>query len=223
MKEKIRNMVLSLGADVCGFAGIERFEDAPEGFHPADIYKDCKSLIVFGLSLPKGLTYVEPRLIYGYFNELACPEIDRIAFKAAKLVESNDNGIAVPIPCDSPYEYWDEEKSEGRGLLSMKHAAVRAGLGTLGKNTLLLNRNFGNLLTIGVILTNLEIESDDLADSICLEGCQLCIRSCPVNALDGISAIQKNCRSNTYGKTKRGFDTVDCNTCRTICPRRFGI
>ena len=43
------------------------------------------------------------------------------------------HGVAVPIPADGPVEYWDEEELEGRGILSMKHAAVNAGLGTLGK------------------------------------------------------------------------------------------
>ena len=36
------------------------------------------------------------------------------------------------------------------------------------------------------------------------------------------SVDQKRCRINTYGKTARGFDTVDCNNCRTVCPMRFG-
>ncbi|NNJ31713.1 hypothetical protein [Lacrimispora defluvii] len=27
----------------------------------------------------------------------------------------------------------------------------------------------------------------------------------------------------SYGKTKRGFETVECNRCRTVCPMGFGI
>ena len=105
----------------------------------------------------------------------------------------------------------------------MKHAAVQAGFGALGKNSLLLNSRYGNLLTVGAILTDMKIESDPLAESICIKGCDLCIRNCPVQALDGIGANQKSCRPNAYGKTERGFGTVECNKCRTVCPRRFGI
>ena len=36
-----------------------------------------------------------------------------------------------PIPCDEPYEFWDDEKKHGRGILSLKHAGVLAGLGTI--------------------------------------------------------------------------------------------
>lgn len=33
---------------------------------------------------------------------------------------------------------------------------------------------------------------------------------------------QKLCRLNTYGKNERGFETVDCNQCRSACPRALG-
>ncbi len=37
MENKIKEAILSYGADVCGIASIERFVDAPEGFSPKDI------------------------------------------------------------------------------------------------------------------------------------------------------------------------------------------
>ena len=121
MENKIKEIILNLGADVCGIANIDRFSEAPAGFHPRDILPDCKSVIVFGIALPKGLTKVEPRLIYGHFNYSTCPEVDWVAFRAAKEIERLCGGYAVPLPSDSPYEYWDAEKLEGRGLISMKH------------------------------------------------------------------------------------------------------
>jgi len=125
---------------VCGVANIDRFSEAPAGFHPKDIFSTCQSVIVIGIALPKGLTKVEPRLIYGHFNYGTCPEVDWIALRTAKEIEKLSGWFAVPLPSDGPYEFWDAEKLEGRGLLSMKHAAVLAGLGTLGKNTLLLTQ-----------------------------------------------------------------------------------
>lgn len=222
MKEAIRKRVLDLGADVCGFANIKRFIQAPAGFHPGDLYHDCKSVIVIGFALPKSLFAVKPDLLYGHFNYLTGPKVDQMAMMTARIIEDGYGGIAVPVPCDGPYDYWDSEKMEGRGLISMKHVAVYAGLGTLGKNTLLLNAKYGNRLTIGAILTNLELESDDYAESICKEGCNLCLKSCPVQALGAASVNQKLCRNNTYGTTTRGFDAVFCNTCRSVCLMRFG-
>ncbi|HEX3075395.1 MAG TPA: epoxyqueuosine reductase [Lachnospiraceae bacterium] len=222
MKEDIRKIVLDLGADVCGFASVERFDHAPEGYHPRDSYSDCKTVVVIGLALPKGLYEVKPDLIYGHFNNLTCHEVDRVSMMVAKVIEEAYDGVAVPLPCDGPYEYWDSDKMEGHGLMSMKHAAVNAGIGTMGKNTLLINPKYGNRLTVGAILTNLELSSDEYAEPSCINGCNICVKSCPVQAISAELVNQKLCRSNTYGKTERGFDTVECNHCRSVCPMRFG-
>jgi len=223
MKEEIRNRILDFGADVCGFSGIDRFNGAPEGFHPCDIFKDCKSVIAFGMAIPKGIFLSEPRLIYSYYNNFVCSQTDRIAFQTAAMLEKFYHGAAVPLPSDGPYDYWNEEKMEGRGLLSMKHAAFFAGIGSFGKSSLLLNRDYGNRLVIGCVLTDVIMEADEFAPDLCLESCDLCIRNCPTGALSEKGVEQKPCRMNSYGKTKRGFDTVECNACRTVCPMRFGL
>lgn len=91
------------------------------------------------------------------------------------------------------------------------------------KNILLLNPKYGNELTIGVILTDLDLKSDDLYENICIKESHKCIENYPVGAIQEVSVVQKLCRNNAYGKTKRGFDTVECNKCRTVCPMRYGI
>lgn len=223
MKDTIKRLILSYGADVCGIANIDRFSDSPIGFSPCDIFENCKSVITFGMALPKGLTKVNPRLIYGHFNEYSCMEVDRIALKGAKEIEKQFNCSAVPMPCDCPLEYWDNSSMTARGLISMKHAAVFSGLGSLGKNTLLINPIYGNLMTIGAILTDLELESDELCGDLCINGCTKCLDSCPVHAIQNGSVNQKLCRNHTYGKTERGFSTVDCNKCRSVCPLKYGM
>jgi epoxyqueuosine reductase QueG len=69
-------------------------------------------------------------------------ETDRIGYGlSTKLL---DYGVeTVPIPCDSPYEHWEPERTHGCGILSMRHAGQLAGLGVLGNNTLLVNENTG--------------------------------------------------------------------------------
>ncbi|GHT58522.1 (Fe-S)-binding protein [Bacteroidia bacterium] len=222
MKEKIRTLVLSLGADICGFAHIDRFDNAPKGFNPADIFPDCRSVIAFGIALPKGLAGINPRLVYGYFNSFTFPETDKIALQTAKRMEEDYPCTAVPVPCDSPYEYWDAENMEGRGLISMNHTAVAAGLGAIGKSSLLLNPRYGNMLTLGALLTDLDLPSDPVSENICKDNCRKCMDNCPVGAIENGRVNQKLCRNNTYGKTQRGFDTVDCNRCRTVCPMNYG-
>ncbi len=224
MKEQIRKIVLSTGADLCGFANIERFDNAPVGYHPTDIYPKCKSVISYGIALPKGLTKVDSRLIYGHYNSISCPEVDLIGFRSAKKIEAEFNCVVVPMPCDAPYEYWDKDNMEGRGLLSMKNIAVLAGLGSIGKSSLFLTKQYGNMVTLGAMLTDLEISSDEISKNICIDKCHKCIDVCPVKAINNDGTVnQKRCRENAYGKTARGFDTVDCNKCRVSCPRNNHI
>ena len=146
-----------------------------------------------------------------------------MVFAAAKIIEKECGGICVPIPSDDPYEYWEEETMTGKGLLSMKHVAVACGIGQIGKSSLLLNPEYGNRLVLGAILTNVDFESDPFSKNICIPRCTKCIDSCPVLAIQENSVTQKKCRQNTYGKTTRGFATVDCNKCRSECPMRDGI
>lgn len=216
MKDKIKEIFISLGADVCGIANIESFTDSLKGFNPADIYDGCKSVIVFAKRIPTGLAQVSPRIIYQHFNGISPVELDRIAYLASNEIESKFDAVAVPVPSDGPYEYWDEEKLEGRGLISMKHAAVLAGIGTMGKSTLLLNEKYGSMLTIGAVLTNLNLPSDIPAESICLKGCRICIDNCLVHAIDENGVNQKLCRKHAYAVNARGFDVVNCNRCRTM-------
>ena len=130
----------------------------------------------------------------------------------------------VPIPSDDPSEYWEPAGSYARGILSLRHAGQLAGLGVLGKNTLLINDKFGNMIHLGALLLNLELEADPIAGyEACKKDCQLCIRSCPKSALDGITVNQQACRTLSNYKNERGFILKKCWECRKVCPSYSGV
>ncbi len=222
IEQKVKQIFLNLGADVCGIAGIDRFANAPAGFHPSDIYKECRSVIVFAKRMPRGLASVNPRIVYNHANDLNILEVDRIAYQASGALEES-GCVAIPLPCDSPYDYWEEDTLHGKGILSMRHAAALAGLGSFGKNTLLINRKYGNFISIGCVLTNLDLASDPLEEELCLKNCRLCMDNCPACALNGQTVDQKLCRTYTYSTNGRGFSIVNCNICRTVCPMSLGV
>ena len=64
-----------------------------------------------------------------------------------------------------------------------KFAASRAGLGFIGKNTLLLSRKYGPWLFLSEIVTNLELP-EDLPDTADCGTCRSCQDVCPTGALD---------------------------------------
>ena len=222
MKDWLREMATGLGADVCGFAKASDFANAPAGFRPTDAWKACESVMVIGLALPMGAMVADTRLSYTRYNELMTQRIDLLALDIARQLERETGRPCVPLPSDDPYDDYDPVTHTGRGVVSMKHAAVLAGLGRLGKSTLLLNRNFGNRLTIGALLLDIPLESDARAPEVCLPGCNVCVDACPAHAIRGGVVDQMKCREVAYITNARGFSITNCRACRDVCPVRFG-
>ena len=86
----------------------------------------------------------------------------------------------------------------GQGSLLLRHAAVRAGLGSLGLNLMLLTPDFGPRCFLSGILTDLDVKPDPpFADELCpgLEECGRCAAVCPEQAIptrsrQGASLVQ---------------------------------
>lgn len=220
LKAQVKAAAKGLGADLVGIASIERFAGAPAGSKPTDIMPQAQTVIVIAKRIP--LEIIKNRnLLTTYtssFQNLFI-RLDGIAFDVACFLE--DLGArALPIPADDPYTRWDSENLHGMGDLSHRHAAVAAGLGTLGKNTLLLTPEFGNRVSLVSIITDLNIEPDPIIEQeLCLPNCSLCIDACPAGALSsGDSVVQKLCRSQINTELPRGFSVYGCWECRRVCP-----
>jgi epoxyqueuosine reductase len=221
--DEIKLRVRELGADLCGIASVERFADAPAGFHPTDVSKDCKSVIAIASRFPVSTLTTSSPAAYTFVRHRLVDKLDSITFQLSSELESLGS-CAIPVPSSDPYDYWDESRKHGQGIISLKHAAVRAGLGQIGKNTLLLNDQLGNMLWLGAVLTDQELEPDLLAAyEACIPSCRICLDSCPAKALDGVTIKQQNCRSISGKSTEGGGFVYSCNLCRKICPQHQGI
>ncbi len=109
--------------------------------------------------------------------------------------------------------------------------AKRAGIGWYGKNTCLINSQRGSWFFIGILLTNLEIETDKTAIGGC-GTCKKCIEACPtgaivnnngtwqVNAAKCISYLTIEHKGEISGNLKPliGSWTVGCDVCQHVCP-----
>ena len=221
----IKSLVLASGADLCGIAPASRFEGAPAGFRPTDIYAACRTVLVFAKALPHSTLDASSCVPYTYLSELVTHEVETITLEVCRRLEKLGMA-AVLVPTDVPYEHWEPERARGMGILSMRHAAMLAGLGVLGKNTLLINPTYGNMIQIGAILLDAELEGDRIIEDrekLCPKECRRCIDSCPQKALDGNTVDQKLCRPLSQFKSTKGYTLKKCNICRKVCPRHLGI
>jgi len=218
----IKSLARQCNADLCGIASVERFDDAPMEFHPADIFPDCQSVIVLAKAALASTVQSKSVIPYSHFNDVVTEMHDVLLYQFS--LELEKRGIhAVPIPVDDPYLFWDVDKREGRGILSLRHAGMLAGLGTLGRNTLLKNKDWGNMIRLGAVLADVPLEQDAIAtEPACPPDCTICLDGCPSGALDGETVNQKKCRNHSQTTTARGFHIIQCNMCRKVCPQHPG-
>jgi epoxyqueuosine reductase QueG len=177
-----------------GFAPVERFDGAPEKHHPKNVCEDAQTVIVFTIPIPEGIMkspdynlhtlHRSYHTVYTYLDELA--------LKLCNHVESLGSHLAVPVPSYAPLKFHDMEPW---GIISLKHAAVRAGIGRFGHNGLMYNSQYGFLLRLGAIVTDLKLQGTPLLEGDpCLPGCDACHKVCPSKAFDEKGAFHKmNC------------------------------
>lgn len=189
LTEEIRELAFREGSDLFGVAPAGRFVGAPEGHHPADILPGAQSVVSFALNILES-TLVTPVTRVYQMSYVLCRQISNtITYKLAKQIERHGYK-AVMIPATIPVEM-----SEHKGLFgdfSHRHAAVAAGLGHLGRNTLLVTPEFGSRIWLGSVITTAPLVATHATEGLSpfCDGCYRCIEICPAEALsdNGIAA-----------------------------------
>lgn len=106
--------------------------------------------------------------------------------------------------------------------------AAYAGLGWIGKHSLLINRDLGSWLLLGGLVTTLPLAPDTLQADQC-GACTLCIDACPTGAiLDARDVDARKCISyltieksgvlSDGEKAAIGTHVFGCDVCQEVCP-----
>src|ERR1700722_10815000 len=117
------------------------------------------------------------------------------------------------------------------GPLVERSAALRAGVGWIGKNTCVINQELGSWLLLGVILTSLPVAEDQplhIAADRC-GSCTRCIDACPTQALVApremdasrciaYLTIEKKGPIAEELREPMGRQVFGCDICQDVCP-----
>jgi len=121
-----------------------------------------------------------------YNDEIALSRLEEACLELVYwLEEQGYPAIIVPPTHTDPWRY-DGNPAAHRGtLLSLEHAAVEAGLGTLGLNLQLLTPEYGPRVILSAVLCSVPVEPDRKMDqALCLgPTCGRCLSSCPGNVI----------------------------------------
>ncbi len=194
LRNELEEQARDLGADLFGVAEVRRFNEAPPGHRTTDVLPGAKSVIVLGMKyldamvdlLPTGeetndqLLKSREKMYVGH-NTFLSTQLDRLGFALARTLERKGfkayHQLASQGGTDDRYLI---------GMLSLKHLAAGAGLGTLGYHSLLVTPQYGPRERLTAIVTDADIKPVDkpLSVNLC-ETCvgKPCITFCPAGAI----------------------------------------
>ncbi len=243
MKRKLGRIARLEGARLFGVAGVERFAGAPPGHHPLDFLPRARSVVVVGLPVLKSIANYhkllkESEIITGklrqeylqqYFYQITGYDILNQRLEQILLSLSlylDDQGfvsIYFPATYSGNYKEFQDKVPGNMGIFSMRHAAVRAGLGEFGLNNVVVTPRYGPRVRFNALVTEAELEPTPLpAERICLGlKCGACLKQCGGAALSLMNEAEESNNQNAGSETVR-LDPVSRTNIPACSSKRIG-
>lgn len=112
-----------------------------------------------------------------------------------------------------------------------RYWAQQAGVGFIGRNSMLIVPNVGSYVFIGIILSTIEFLPDEPCMLDCI-GCNACIRLCPGKAISLNGTVDAR-RCHSYltieyrGELPNELDlngkVYGCDMCQSVCPHNINV
>ena len=206
-----------------GFAGdmdyLHRHADARR--HPAAVLPEVRSVLMVAMNYGAGATQRET------------PSGDGKVARYARGPDYHDvlrdrlNWLLAWLQAECP-------GCRGRGVVDTaplleRDFARRAGLGWIGKNTMLLNKRQGSYFFLGALLVDVDLHSDPPHEAHHCGTCTACLDACPTGAFVGpglldarrcISYLTIELKGSVPEELRPGLGDwlFGCDICQEVCP-----
>lgn len=160
---------------------------------------------------------------------------DVTAPKISKYAYGKDYHVVIKEKLNELLEFIKENIGDINGRVFVDSAPVmdkawakKSGLGWIGKNSNLINKNSGSFYFIAELIIDLELQEDGPVKDYC-GTCTKCIDACPTEAIiapyivDGskcISYFTIELKENIPNEVKGKMDNwvFGCDVCQDVCP-----
>jgi epoxyqueuosine reductase len=192
--------------------------------NPKQILPEAKTIICLAMNYYPG-DHPEKRLPAGRVSRYAWGRDYHLILeeKLDRLAEYLQQEAGRPLKIKRYVDY---------GPVLERAYASRAGLGFIGKNTLLITQEFGSWVFLAELITDLQLDCDNLwSDRLTSQcgSCTLCIDACPTGAIIApFSLDARRCISyltienkgdiSPHLQAQMGDWVFGCDVCQEVCP-----
>lgn len=181
LKFKIRQYAMNLGVDDVGFANVRDY-NSPRSPKIEDLFPSAQSIIVLAYRESSHCESRSPYMAMAGRTDLM--EFSRsINYKLTRYLEKEFRTKAMAVPASYPLDMGG--RAMGLiGEVSLRHAALAAGLGNFGRHNLIIHPRLGARVLFTAVLCELDLPSDpQVTEDLCTY-CNICVDECPGMALD---------------------------------------
>lgn len=239
LKEELKSIALAAGFDAIAFVKAEELTDETRrfqewidaGMHGEMAYmeRNIEKRLDPSKLLASARTVI--CLLHNYFPSTELQS----GYKIARYAYGEDYHFVLKDKMQSILEWLKLKGSRVQRAFTdsaplMERAlAAKAGLGWIGKNSLLLNREMGSYFFIAEILTDLEFAPDEAKMRDYCGGCVKCITACPTDAIIQARVVDaRKCISYLSIEHKTDIPETfksaysdwifGCDICQEVCP-----